>query len=125
VPLDVSGQFNLVITGEECQSREVEQYHPNMKTSVLPIGPEFASDTMFHPIGGQKRCDIVYVAAAQHCKRHDVLFNAMRNCPAPSASCVFSALAKWLTHRAAAQAISRWTSNSSAVPACPLPMSTG
>jgi glycosyltransferase involved in cell wall biosynthesis len=90
VPFDVSGRFNLVIAGAEWQSREVERYHPNMKTIVLPIGPEFASDTMFFPIGGQKRYDIVYVAAAQHYKRHDVLFNAMAKLPRSIRSlCVF------------------------------------
>jgi glycosyltransferase involved in cell wall biosynthesis len=90
VPLDVSRHFDLVITGAEWQSREVERHHPNMKTIVLPIGPEFASDTMFYPIGGQKRYEIVYVAAAQHYKRHDVLFDAMAKLPCSiRALCVF------------------------------------
>jgi len=81
VPPSVSRHFDLVLTGAEWQSREVRQRHPGMKTMVLPIGPEFAADTQFYPTGDRKIYDIIYVAAAQAYKRHDVLFNAMAKLP--------------------------------------------
>lgn len=90
VPPEVSRHFDLVITGAEWQSQEVTCRHPNMKTAILPIGPEFASDVMFYPINGPKPYDIIYVAAAQGYKRHDVLFDAMAKLPRSiRALCVF------------------------------------
>jgi glycosyltransferase involved in cell wall biosynthesis len=52
-----------------------------MKTAILPIGPEFASDCMFRPLGGPKEYDVIYVAAAQDYKRHDILFTALSKLP--------------------------------------------
>lgn len=90
VPPEVSAHFNLVLTGAQWQSDEVERRHPGVKTAILPIGPEFASDTMFYPIAGPKMYDIIYVAAAQHYKRHDILFEAMAKLPRTvTALCVF------------------------------------
>ena len=77
VPPEVSRHFDLVLTGAEWQSEAVRQRHPEMATAVMPIGPEFASPETFFPLAGQKTYDIVYVAAAQAYKRHDVLFEAM------------------------------------------------
>ena len=90
VPPEVSRHFDLVLTGAQWQSDEVTARHPGMKTAILPIGPEFASDSMFYPIEGPKPYDIIYVAAAQHYKRHDILFDAMAKLPRSiSALCVF------------------------------------
>jgi glycosyltransferase involved in cell wall biosynthesis len=77
VPPEVSRHFDLVLTGAEWQSEAVLERHPDMATAILPIGPEFASPDTFFPIAGQKEFDVVYVAAAQPYKRHDVLFDAL------------------------------------------------
>lgn len=81
IPPDVSRHFDLVLTGAEWQSEEVTLRHPDMITAILPIGPEFASDTTFFPIPGPKPYDVIYVAAAQHYKRHDILFDALAKLP--------------------------------------------
>lgn len=61
-----------------------------MKTAVLPIGPEFASDSMFYPMNIAKPYDIIYVAAAQSYKRHDILLEALAKLPRSiRALCVF------------------------------------
>lgn len=90
IPPEVSQHFDLVLTGAQWQSDVVTQRHPRMKTAIMPIGPEFASDTMFSPTGGPKPYDIIYVAAAQNYKRHDILFDAMAKLPRSiRALCVF------------------------------------
>ena len=90
IPPEVSQCFDLILTGAEWQSQEVRQRHPQMATAVLPIGPEFASETQFHPIVGPKPYDIAYVAAAQAYKRHDILFDALEKLPRSIRSlCVF------------------------------------
>ncbi|SCX14964.1 Glycosyl transferases group 1 [Agrobacterium sp. DSM 25558] len=81
VPPEVSRHFDLILTGAEWQSREVIDRHPHIKTAILPIGPEFASDCMFYPTDGEKPYDIIYVAAAQGYKRHDILFEALAKLP--------------------------------------------
>ncbi|WP_246705291.1 glycosyltransferase [Rhizobium sp. RM] len=81
VPPDVSRHFDLVLTGADWQSDEVLARHPSMLTAVMPIGPEFASDMTFRPLGLQKHYDIIYVAAAQAYKRHDILFAALARLP--------------------------------------------
>jgi glycosyltransferase involved in cell wall biosynthesis len=89
VPPEVSRHFDLVLTGERWQSDEVEARHPGMATAVLPIGPEFASPETFVPIAGPKPYDVIYVAAAQAYKRHDVLFDALARAERPlKALCV-------------------------------------
>lgn len=77
VPSEVSRHFDVVLTGAEWQSDAVRARHPNTITSIMPIGPEFASPDTFFPMGESKKYDIIYVAAAQAYKRHDVLFDAM------------------------------------------------
>lgn len=81
VPRSISQHFDLVLTGALWQSQEVKRRHPEMKTAVLPIGPEFASDSTFYPLDGPRRYDVIYVAAAQAYKRHDILFDALAKLP--------------------------------------------
>lgn len=47
----------------------------------MPIGPEFASEVTFQPLGLPKIYDVIYVAAAQAYKRHDILFEALAKLP--------------------------------------------
>ncbi|MDX8327494.1 MULTISPECIES: glycosyltransferase [Rhizobium/Agrobacterium group] len=81
VPFEVSRHFNLVLTGAEWQSEEVRIRHPEMATAIMPIGPEFASELTFRPLGLRKIYDVIYVAAAQPYKRHDILFAALDRLP--------------------------------------------
>ena len=90
VPPEVSRHFDLVITGAEWQSDVVTGRHPGMATAVMPIGPEFASIDQFRPLGTPKDVDLIYVAAAQAYKRHDILFDALDRLPRDvRALCVF------------------------------------
>lgn len=89
VPPEVSRHFDLVLTGAQWQSDDVQARHAGMPTAVLPIGPEFASPETFFPIAGPKPYDVVYVAAAQAYKRHDILFDALAQAHRPlKALCV-------------------------------------
>ena len=81
VPAEVSAHFDLVLTGAPWQSREVEARHPGMATAIIPVGPEFAAIDQFRPLGTPKGYDLVYVAAAQPYKRHDILLDAFRQLP--------------------------------------------
>ena len=90
VPPAASRHFDLVLTGAEWQSDEVRARHPGMPAAVLPIGPEFAAPEQFRPLGAPKDVDLIYVAAAQPYKRHDILFDAMARLPRDvRALCVF------------------------------------
>ncbi len=90
VPPEVSRHFDLVITGAEWQSDAVEKRHPGMATAIMPIGPEFAATDQFRPLGTPKDVDLIYVAAAQAYKRHDILFDALDRCSrGVRALCVF------------------------------------
>ena len=90
VPETVSRHFDLVITGAQWQSDEVHARHPGMATAILPIGPEFATAEQFRPLGIDKDLDLIYVAAAQPYKRHDILFAALAALPRDvRALCVF------------------------------------
>ncbi|WP_427146020.1 glycosyltransferase [Rhizobium leguminosarum] len=81
VPFDVSRHFNLILTGSEWQSDVVRSRHPTIPTIIMPIGPEFASELTFRPIDIPKTYDVIYVAAAQAYKRHDILFQALAKLP--------------------------------------------
>ena len=81
VPPEVSQHFDLVLTGAEWQSEVVRDRHPQIVTTIMPVGPEFAAPDTFFPTGEAKRYDIIYVAAAQAYKRHDILFAAMARAP--------------------------------------------
>ncbi|WP_082537125.1 MULTISPECIES: glycosyltransferase [unclassified Aureimonas] len=90
VPPEVSRHFDLVLTGAEWQSEAVRARHPDMATEIMPIGPEFADPETFRPLGTAKDYDLVYVAAAQGYKRHDILFDALERLPRSiRALCVF------------------------------------
>ncbi|OCJ51662.1 glycosyl transferase family 1 [Agrobacterium rubi] len=81
IPFEVSRHFDLVLTGAEWQSEEVRTRHPDMVTAIMPIGPEFASEQTFQPLRLEKIYDVIYVAAAQSYKRHDILFEALAKLP--------------------------------------------
>ena len=108
LPPDVSGRFDLVLTAAEWQSDEVRERHPDMACAMLPIGPEFADPLTFRLLGTEKRYDVIYVAAAQPYKRHDVLFDALARTPRRlKALCVvgYGELADDLRRRAREQGI--------------------
>jgi len=89
VPEAVSAHFDIVLTGADWQSEAIAARHPGIATAILPIGPEFAAPETFFPIEGEKPYDVVYVAAAQPYKRHDILFDALARSPRPlTALCV-------------------------------------
>ncbi|WP_254606674.1 glycosyltransferase, partial [Sphingomonas bacterium] len=109
VPAEASARFDLVLTGAPWQSDAVRERHPAMATLVLPIGPEFAAPDQFRPLGTAKDVDLIYVAAAQGYKRHDLLFDALETLPRDvTALCVFGHgdLAGDLRARAAASGLS-------------------
>ena len=81
IPPETSAGFDLVLTGAEWQSDEVRARHPDMPCAIMPIGPEFADPLTFRPLGTEKPFDVIYVAAAQPYKRHDVLFDALASAP--------------------------------------------
>jgi glycosyltransferase involved in cell wall biosynthesis len=81
VPDHVAETFDLVLTAAQWQSDEVTARHPGKPTSIMPIGPEFAATDLFRPLGLDKEYDVIYVAAAQPYKRHDILFAALAKLP--------------------------------------------
>ena len=81
VPVQVSACFDLVLTGAPWQSDEVRARHPGKLTAVMPVGPEFAAVDLFRPLGLRKDYDLIYVAAAQPYKRHDILLDAFEVLP--------------------------------------------
>ena len=72
VPEEVSARCDIVLTGAQWQSDEVNRRHPEMPTPILPVGPEFAGTDQFRPLSGEKDYDLIYAAAAQPYKRHDI-----------------------------------------------------
>lgn len=81
VPPEVSGRCDLILTGAPWQSAEVEARHPGLPTAIMPVGPEFAAIDQFRPLGTPKDYDLIYVAAAQGYKRHDLLLDAFERLP--------------------------------------------
>ncbi len=81
VPETISACFDLVLTGAQWQSDEVEARHPGMATAIMPVGPEFAAIDQFRPLAIAKDYDLIYVAAAQAYKRHDILLEALDRLP--------------------------------------------
>ncbi|WP_435168873.1 glycosyltransferase family 4 protein [Falsirhodobacter sp. 1013] len=88
LPAEVSRHVDLFLAGAEWQSDEIRARHPDALCAVLPIGPEFASDETFFPTGAPKEYDVVYVAATQPYKRHDLLLDALSQLPGRRALCV-------------------------------------
>lgn len=86
IPPEVSRHVDIFLTGADWQSEEIRARHPDALCAVMPIGPEFASDLTFHPTGAAKDYDVVYVAATQPYKRHDLLLSALT--PGMRALCV-------------------------------------
>ena len=90
IPPDLSARFDLVLAGAEWQAAEVGNRHPDLACAVLPIGPDFADPATFRPLGLEPIYDVIYVAAAQPYKRHDILFDALARARRPlKALCVF------------------------------------
>ena len=90
IPIETAALFDLILTAAEWQSDDVGRALPEVPCAVLPIGPEFADAQTFRPLGSEKPYDIVYVAAAQAYKRHDILFDALARLPRSlRALCVF------------------------------------
>lgn len=90
IPPEVSQHIDIFLTGSDQQTAQVRARHPDAITAMLPIGPDFASAETFYPLGTQKEFDLIYVAAAQPYKRHDILFDALADLPrAIRALCVF------------------------------------
>ena len=88
IPPEISRHFDIFLTGAEWQSDEIRVRHPGALCAVLPIGPEFASDVTFYPTGAPKDYDLVYVAATQSYKRHDLLLDTLARLPHLRALCV-------------------------------------
>jgi glycosyltransferase involved in cell wall biosynthesis len=78
---EISHHIDIFLTGSHEQSAEVLERHPGSLVEMLPIGPEFASSETFFPTGAPKDIDVIYVAAAQDYKRHDILFDALAGLP--------------------------------------------
>ncbi len=90
VPASVSRHFDLILVGEAWQEAAARVRHPTTPCARLPIGPEFADPLTFRPLGAPKDYDVIYVAAAQAYKRHDILFAALARCSRPVRTlCVF------------------------------------
>jgi glycosyltransferase involved in cell wall biosynthesis len=81
IPVEVSRHIDIFLCGSDLQVSEVHRRHPHAIAAILPIGPEFASGETFFPLGLQKSVDVIYVAAAQAYKRHDILFDALAELP--------------------------------------------
>jgi glycosyltransferase involved in cell wall biosynthesis len=81
VPPEVSRHVDIFLTASPAQTREVQARHPDALVAMLPVGPDFASPVTFFPIPGRKEFDVIYVAAAQPYKRHDILFDALAALP--------------------------------------------
>ncbi|WP_240499975.1 glycosyltransferase [Sphingomonas montana] len=109
IPDALAQRFDLILTGAQWQSDVVAARAPGVATLILPVGPEFAAIDQFRPLGTDKPYDLIYVAAAQPYKRHDILFDALAQLPrSVRALCVFGygEMAEMLRDRAAADGLS-------------------
>ncbi len=61
IPHEVGRHFDVVLCGSPAQETAVRARHPRAITAVLPVGPEFASDATFRPLGGPKDIDVIVV----------------------------------------------------------------
>jgi len=81
IPPEISRHIDIFLTGSAAQTAEVRARHPDALIAMQPIGPEFASAETFFPLDVPKEFDLIYVAAAQPYKRHDILFAALEALP--------------------------------------------
>ncbi len=81
VPPEVSRHVDLFLTSADWQADPIRARHPAALCATMPIGPEFASPETFFPTGAPKDFDVIYVAAAQPYKRHDILLDAFARLP--------------------------------------------
>lgn len=81
IPPEISRYIDIFLTGSDRQTAQVRARHPDATVTMLPVGPDFASAETFYPTRTQKDFDLIYVAAAQPYKRHDILFNALSELP--------------------------------------------
>lgn len=81
IPPEVSRHVDLFLASADWQAEEIRARHPGALCATMPIGPEFASPETFFPTGAAKDVDVVYVAAAQPYKRHDILLDAFARLP--------------------------------------------
>ena len=81
IPPSVSRHIDLFLASAPWQEAEIHARHPGALVAVMPIGPEFASPETFFPTGAAKDFDVIYVAAAQRYKRHDILLDAFARLP--------------------------------------------
>ena len=81
IPPSVSRHIDLFLASAPWQEAEIRARHKDALVATMPIGPEFASPETFFPTGDAKDYDVVYVAAAQPYKRHDILLDAFARLP--------------------------------------------
>ena len=82
IPAHLSRHIDIFLTASPAQSAAVSARHPGATVEMLPVGPDFAAPDTFHPLpAAPKEFDLIYVAAAQPYKRHDILFDAMARLP--------------------------------------------
>jgi glycosyltransferase involved in cell wall biosynthesis len=81
IPPEISRHVDIFLTASPAQDQAVRARHPGAPCLMLPVGPEFASAQTFFPMPVTKVFDVIYVAAAQDYKRHDILFEALAHLP--------------------------------------------
>ncbi len=81
IPEAVSRHVDVFLASAPWQEAAIRDRHPGAIVAVMPIGPEFASPETFFPTGAAKDFDVIYVAAAQAYKRHDILLDAFARLP--------------------------------------------
>ena len=81
IPEAISRHIDLFLTSADWQAEEIRARHPGAVSATMPVGPEFASPETFFPTGARKDFDVIYVAAAQPYKRHDILLDAFARLP--------------------------------------------
>jgi glycosyltransferase involved in cell wall biosynthesis len=81
IPEEVSRHIDLFLASAPWQEEAIRARHADALVAVMPIGPEFASPETFFPIDAPKDFDVIYVAAAQAYKRHDIMLDAFAQLP--------------------------------------------
>lgn len=81
IPEATSCHVDLFLTSADWQADEIRARHPGALCATMPVGPEFAAPETFFPTGARKDFDVIYVAAAQAYKRHDILLDAFACLP--------------------------------------------